>query len=98
MNRILLESTFLHVPCADHDEDECLEGPQLTLERRHEATNYLLSIDNGSWKSDKIVHWCQFGCCSSIKEAKLKLWVSLQAGFVRIFILKDWFKIQPNNR
>ena len=87
-NRILLESTFLQLPCQDHehddddddddDDDEHLEGPPLSMQRRLEASEYLRSVDNDRWCSDRIVHWCKFGCCGSTKEAKLKLWVALQ--------------------
>ena len=79
-NKLLLDATFLQVPFAEQDEDECLEGPPLSFEKRTEAAEYLLSIDNCSWKSDKIIHRCQYGCCNSVKESKLKLWVSLQEG------------------
>ena len=79
-NRILLEATFLHIPFAGEDDDDCLEGPSLSVERRREACEYWLSIDNDSWKSDRIVHWCKFGCCSSVKESKLKLWIAIQVG------------------
>ena len=79
-NQLLLDSTCLQLPCEDHehDDDEHLEGPPLSLQRRIEASNYLLEIDNDRWCSDQIVHWCKFGCCGSVKESKLKLWVALQ--------------------
>ena len=79
-NHLLLESTFLHLPCTDRDDDEDdhLEGPPLSVQRRIEASEYLLSIDNDRWCSDRIVHWCKMGCCGSAKESKLKLWVAIQ--------------------
>ena len=79
-NRTLLEATFLQSSFAEEDDDDCLEGPSMSMERRQEACEYLLSIDNDSWKSDKIIHWCKFGCCSSSKESKLKLWIAIQVG------------------
>ncbi len=76
-NRVLLASTFLRNP---DDDDEYMEGPPLPLQRRIEAAEYLLTVDNGSWKTDSITHRCRLGCCRSSKESKLKLWVALQDG------------------
>jgi len=76
-NRLVLDATFLQIPNED-DAEECVEGPPVSLQRRREAVQYLLSIDNGAWSSDKLVHRCRYGCCRSTKESKLKLWVSLQ--------------------
>lgn len=77
-NRLLLASTFLR--CDDDDDDEYMEGPPLSRQRRIEAAEYLLAVDNGSWKTNSITHRCQLGCCRSSKESKLKLWVALQDG------------------
>lgn len=78
-NKLLLEATYLQLPSIDcGEDDECLDGPSLSHKRRSEAAQFLLEIDNDSWSSDNIVHWCKFGCCRSVRESKLKLWVALQ--------------------
>ena len=77
-NRLLLESTFLQSRCPQADDDEFLEGPPMSSERRAGSAEFLISVDNDSWQSDQIIHWCRLGCCRSVKESKLKLWVALQ--------------------
>ena len=96
-NQLLLDSTFLQLPCEDHehDDDEHLEGPPLSLQRRIEASNYLLDIDNDRWCSDQIVHWCKFGCCGSVKESKLKLWVALQDRIGLFFFIVCNYQSRP---
>ena len=78
-NKLLLDATFLQLPAMEAGEDdEALEGPPLSFQRRLEAAQFLLEIDNGDWASDKIVHWCKYGCCNSAAESKMKLWIALQ--------------------
>ena len=78
-NKLLLDATFLQLPSVESGEDdELLEGPSLSYERRLEAAQFLLEVDNDDWSSDSIVHWCKLGCCQSVRESKLKLWVALQ--------------------
>lgn len=62
----------------DCTDDACMEGPSIPTNSKQEASEFLLSVDNDSWQSDEIIHWCKLGCCTSSKESKLKLWVSLQ--------------------
>lgn len=90
-NIMILQSTFLQLRCSDPDEDEHLEGPPVSMQQRMDGSEYLLSIVNGDWRSDHITHHCQLGCCRSVKESKLKLWVSLQDGQCqKCFFLLDY--------
>lgn len=79
-NFLLLQATFLTM-FDEGDPDDNLEGPCLSRRRRLEAADFLLDIDNGPWKSDRMCHTCQLGCCTSVKEAKLKFWVAVQARY-----------------
>ena len=63
----------------DDDEDERLEGEPMSLARRKEAADFLLSMSTGSFEDDRIVHHCRAGCCRNKKESKLKLWCAVQA-------------------
>lgn len=75
-NKLLLDMTFLYAPDCD---DEDLEGTPLSFRDRQEAAQYLLDMDTGDWSSDQIVHHCGVGCCRSVRESRLKLWVAIQA-------------------
>ena len=76
-NRALLEATFLNdIPEAD--DDERLEGEPLSLTRRKEAAEFLLTMLSGPFKDDCIIHHCRAGCCRNAKESKLKIWCAVQ--------------------
>lgn len=85
-NKRLLDATFLHTSQSD---DEDLEGTPLTQTDREQAAEFLLMMDSGDWSSDAIIHHCGIGCCNSVKESRLKLWVAIQvAGLNHAHFLK----------
>ena len=77
-NKILIDATYLH-DVDNEDDDGCLEGPPLPLQRRIDAADFLLRMDTGPWSEDRIAHHCKLGCCQNAQESKLKLWVAIQA-------------------
>ena len=78
---MLLQTTFLRAVDPE-DVDEGLEGIPMTDARKAEAAEFLLNTDTGDWRDDSIVHHCQYGCCRSVQESKVKLWIAIQAQLV----------------
>jgi hypothetical protein len=69
----LLGLTYLAADGSGSDVDN------ITHLRKLDAAEFLLSMDNGPWGTDKIVHHCHYGCCRNKKETRVKLWVAVQA-------------------